>query len=292
MIFSTIASILAPVFICVGIGFFWVRRGQSYDTKLITALVTYIGTPCLLFSSLSSVRLHPQTLLNIALAAIFANLAFIIIGALILAIFKLPQRVFLQTLSFPNVGTVGLPLCYLAFNEEGLALGVTFFAIYIVFQMTIGATFVSGRFSLDSLIKMPIIPATILAAFFLFSGVHVPEWLKNTTALIGDFTIPLMLLTLGVSLSRLKVRQLKIPFLLSFLRLGMGFTVGVALASLMKLDGAAAGVVILQCSMPSAIFCYLFAQVYNQQPEEVAGVVIVSTTLSFSFLPVILWYVL
>ncbi len=292
MMFSAIASILTPVFVCVCIGFCWVRGGKSYDTELITSLVTYFGTPCLLFYSLSAVQLASDTLLSMVLAAIFANVAFIIIGALVLAVFSLPQRVYLQALSFPNVGNVGLPLCYLAFDEEGLALAVTFFAIYVVFQMTVGAAFVAGSFSPKALVKMPIIPATILAAFFLFTGTRVPEWLYNTTKLIGDLTIPLMLFTLGVSLSRLKIQRLKKPVFLSLLRLGMGFGVGVALVSLMNLSGPAAGVVILQCSMPAAVFCYLFAQVYDQRPEEVAGIVVVSTLLGFTALPALLWYIL
>ena len=225
-------------------------------------------------------------------AALLANVAFIFAGGLVLAIFRLPQRAFLQTLSFPNVGNVGLPLCYLTFGKEGLALGVTFFAVYAVFQMTAGAAFVSGGFSARSIVKMPIIPATVMAVFFLLTGTQVPEWLYNTTKLIGDLTIPLMLFTLGVSLSRLKVRRYKIPVFLSLLRLGMGFGVGVVLVSLLKLSGPAAGVVVLQCSMPAAVFCYLFAQMYNQRPEEVAGVVIVSTVLGFCLLPVLLMYLL
>ena len=290
--FSVIASILAPIFTCVLIGFFWARKGRSYDTGLITSLVTYFGTPCLIFYSLSSVHLHPGTLLDMGLAALCANLAFISIGALVLAIFKLPQRVYLQSLSWPNVGNVGLPLCYFAFGEEGLALGVTFLAFYVVFQMTVGVAFVSGTFSPTALFKLPIVPATLLAAFFLFTDFQVPEPLHNTAKLLGDLTIPLMLITLGVSLARLRVHHLKRSFLLSVLRLSMGLGVGIALASLMKLSGPTAGVVILQCSMPAAVFCYLFAKVYNQRPEEVAGIVVISTILGFSFLPLLLWYIL
>lgn len=292
MMFTVIASILAPIFTCVLIGFFWSKKGLSYDTDLITSLVTYLGTPCLIFYSLSSVQLLPNTLLNIGLAALLANIAFIIIGALVLALFKLPHRVYLQSLSWPNVGNIGLPLCLFAFGEEGLALGVTFFAIYVVFQMTVGVAFVSGTFSPMALFKLPIVPATIVAAFFLFTDFQTPAPLYNTTKLIGDFTIPLMLLTLGVSLARLKVKHLKTAFFLSALRLGMGLGVGVVLVYAMNLSGPSAGVVILQCSMPVAVFCYLFAQVYDQQPEEVAGIVVVSTILGFFFLPVILWHIL
>lgn len=292
MMFSAIVSILAPVFISVGVGFFWVRSGRPYDTELITAIVTFIGTPCLLFYSLSSVDLLPSTLLSMGLAALYANAAFIVVGSLVLAVFRLSQRAFLQSLSFPNVGNIGLPLCYLAFGSEGLTLAVTFFTVYAVFQLTAGAAFVSGSFSIKTVIKMPIIPATLLAVLFLYTGARVPEWLHNTTKLIGDLTIPLMLLTLGVSLARLKVRQLKIPLLLSLLRLGMGLGVGVGLVHIMQFSGTAAGVMILLCSMPAAVFCYLFAQMYNQQPEEVAGIVVISTILGFCFLPALLWYIL
>lgn len=290
--FFEIFSVLAPIFITVGIGYGWAKSGRSYDTDLITSIVTLFGTPCLLFYALSTVDLQPQTLLHITAAALLANVCFIVLGAPLLALFKLPQRTFLQVVSFPNIGNIGLPLCFLAFGDEGLALAVTFFAVYAVFQMTVGVTFVSREFSLAGLVRMPVIPAIILAAVFYFSAIPVPQWLFNTTKLIGDMTIPLMLFTLGVSLSRLKIKGLKAPLFVSVLRLSMGFLVGVTLAALLGLSGPAAGVVIMECTMPAAVFCYLFAQRYDQRPEEVAGVVIISTLLSFATLPALLWYVL
>jgi predicted permease len=72
----------------------------------------------------------------------------------------------------------------------------------------------------------------------------------------------------------------------------MGFTVGVAIANLLDLEGVARGVAIMQSSMPVAVFSYLFAVRYNRSPEEVAGTVVISTVLSFLSLPLLLWYVL
>ncbi len=287
-----IFSILAPVFICSGIGFLWSKSGKHYDIDLITAIVSYIATPCLIFYSLSALELHFGVLLSMALASLAANVCFIVLGAIFLTIAKLPQRAFLQTLSFPNIGNIGLPLCFLAFGQEGLALGITFFTVYAVFQLTVGAAFVSGSFSVTALLKMPIIPATVIAVVFLVSGLPVPKWLYNTTKLIGDLTIPLMLFTLGVSLSELKVAKLKVPLTLSLVRMIMGFGIGVLLAKAFRLEGAASGVVILQCSMPAAVFCYLFAQLYDQRPDDVAGAVILSTLISFVTLPLLLWYIL
>ncbi|WP_417792669.1 AEC family transporter [Terasakiella pusilla] len=290
--FSEIFSILAPVFVCVGIGYGWSKSGRAFDTPMVTTIVTYFATPSLVFYALSKVELDTSMLWDMGIAALAANVAFAVIGGIILAIFGLPQRAFLQALTWPNVGNVGLPLCLLAFGDEGLALAVAFFTVYVVLQLTVGVAFVSGSFTPKSLIKMPIIPATILASLFLFTDLTVPEWLFNTTKLVGDLTIPLMLFTLGVSLASLQVGSLKTAFGLSVLRLGMGFGVGVGLAYILGLSGPAAGVVILQCAMPAAVFCYLFAQLYDQRPQEVAGLVIVSTFMGFVALPALLWYVL
>ncbi len=259
---------------------------------MVTAIVTYFGTPCLVFYALAKVELDLSKLWDMGLAALVANLAFVVIGGSILAAFKLPQRAFLQALCWPNVGNVGLPLCLLAFGEEGLALAIAFFTVYVVLQMTLGVAFVSGSFSPKAILTMPIIPATVIASVFLFSDLEVPTWLFNTTKLIGDLTIPLMLFTLGVSLASLKMGSLKLAFGLSTLRLCMGFGVGLGIVWAMGLSGPAAGVVILQCAMPAAVFCYLFAQLYDQRPEEVAGLVIVSTFMGFAALPALLWYVL
>mgnify|MGYP000324307530 CR=1 FL=1 len=124
--FSVIFSILAPVFICVGIGYGWSKSGKEFDTSLVTSIVTYFATPCLVFYALAKVELDFASLWEMGLAALIANGAFVILGSLVLAAFKLPQRAFLQALSWPNVGNVGLPLCLLAFGEEGLALARIF----------------------------------------------------------------------------------------------------------------------------------------------------------------------
>ena len=52
------------------------------------------------------------------------------------------------------------------------------------------------------------------------------------------------------------------------------------------------GVVILESSMPVAVFNYLWAVRYGNAPEEVAGIVLGSTALSFLTLPVLLLVVM
>ena len=287
--FADIFAILAPVFITAGLGYIWARSGKHFDTALVTSIVTYFATPCLTFAALATVDLGADALLSMGTAALAANVIFVLIGW---PIFKLSPRTYLQSLTWPNVGNVGLPLCMLAYGQDGLALSVAFFATYVVLQLTIGVAFVSGSFSLRSIARMPFIPATLIATVFLATDTAVPAWLYNTTNLIGQLTIPLMLFTLGVSLARLRPVSLARSTALSFLRLCMGFGVGLGLSEVMGLTGIERGVVILQCSMPVAVFCYLFAQLYNREPEEVAGVVISSSLLAAIALPGLLWYIL
>ncbi|WP_020593754.1 AEC family transporter [Kiloniella laminariae] len=289
---AEILGIIAPVLICIAIGFIWAKAGRKFDTPMVTFLVTYFSTPALVFYTLSTVDLSLDALFAMGGAAVAANILFAVLGAACLSIAGLSQRTFLQSLTWPNVGNIGLPLCLLAFGEEGLALAIGFFAVYVVIQLTIGVAFVSGQFTAKSLISMPIIPATVIAMVILVWGISVPQWILSTTKLIGDLTIPLMLITLGVSLASLKVVNVTRSIWLALFRLGIGFAVGLAVSWGLDLEGVARGVVILQCALPVAVFCYLFAQLYNRQPEEVASLVVISTTLSIASLPVLMWYVL
>ncbi|MCP4906975.1 MAG: AEC family transporter, partial [bacterium] len=45
--FSELAAILLPVYLCAGLGYAWIRMGRRYDTELITDLIMNVGAPCL-----------------------------------------------------------------------------------------------------------------------------------------------------------------------------------------------------------------------------------------------------
>ena len=102
----------------------------------------------------------------------------------------------------------------------------------------------------------------------------------------------MMLITLGVSLAGYSVANLRNSVIVSVLRLGIGFGSGLLLVWLLDIDGMMRGVILIMCSMPAAVFNYLFAQRYGKRAEEVAGTVIVSTSVAFILLPFLLAYVL
>ena len=288
----TIFSVIAPVFICAMLGDGWVKKGLAFDTPFVSRLVMEVGAPCLIFSSFMEQNIDMGAFQEMATAAFASMLLFGVAGSAVLYLAKLDQRTWLPSQMFPNVGNMGLPLCLLAFGQEGLAFGMTYFMVNTVFGFTIGMMITSGKVSFRELLKNPTFYSVLITLLFLFTDTKPWTWVQNTTKLLGNFTIPLMLIAMGVSLARFHIASVKRSLLISVLRLSMGFVVGVAIAELLGLEGIARGITILQSSMPVAVFSYLFAVRYNRSPEEVAGTVLISTVLSFLSLPLLLWYVL
>jgi predicted permease len=102
----------------------------------------------------------------------------------------------------------------------------------------------------------------------------------------------MMLLTLGVSLAQLKVNALGRNLLLSCVRLAGGFVIALIVAHVYELPPVTAGVLIIQSSMPVAVFNFLFAQYYGRAHADVAAMVVISTALSFLTLPLLAYFVL
>lgn len=285
-------SIVAPIYVAIGLGWGWGRVGRRWDMELITELIMTIGAPCLVFSSLVGMKVDPAALLQMVGATLAAFASFALIGALVLRLAGLPVATFLAPLVFPNSGNMGLPVCFFAFGQEGLALAICFYAVAAFSQYSAGIWIWSGRVSGGELLRTPLAWSVVVAAVILATGAAVPLWILRSTELLGAFTIPLMQFSLGVSLQRLELAAVPRSVALALLRLGLGFAVGVALSRLLGLTGAARGVLILDCSMPVAVLNYLLAEKYQRSPSEVASLVVLSTLISLVTLPLVLVWVL
>jgi predicted permease len=286
-----ILAIMVPVVLIAGLGVVWTQRGKDFDTTLITNLVYYFGAPALVFSTLSVIEFD-AALGNFALAAIASFVGFAVLGAPILLALKMPVRTYLSTLMFPNMGNMGLPICLFAFGDAGLVLAVIYFSVAAVAHYTIGVWLLSGERTPTRLFKTPLVYAAGAALIFQGLGATPPGWLANTASLLGGITIPLLLLTLGISLATTKVGHLVRGSGIAVLRLSIGFAVGLAISAAFGFTGVERGVVILECTMPVAVFSYLLASRFDRAPEDVAGAIAVSTGLSVITLPLILALVL
>ncbi|WP_339899845.1 AEC family transporter [uncultured Gilvimarinus sp.] len=292
----TLLPILAPVFIATAVGFIWARSGAEYPSDFIGRLVMTVGTPCLIVSSMASTDVELASISRVALAA---ALVLVLTGVLAYGVLRVKGfdvATYLPPIVLPNNGNMGLPVCLFAFGEQGLALALGYFLVMMFLTFTVGLAVVAGghgpRAMVRAVISQPVLWAMLLALALLFSDTSVPLWLANTLDLLGGFAIPLMMITLGVSLGRLKVKKLKYSVIFSVMRIGGGLAIAYAVVTALGLSGVERGVVLLQSAMPVAVFTYILSLRYERDYQEVAAMVVTSTAMAFISLPIILAWVL
>jgi predicted permease len=210
------------------------------------------------------------------------------VGAVILRLSGQSIASHLPALAFPNTGNMGLPLCLFAFGEEGLALAAAYFVAASALHFSLGIVLVAGRFSWRQLARTPLLWATGIALILQATATPLPPLVATPVGLVGDMAIPLMLFSLGVSLATLRPHELKLPGVMALGRIGGGLGLGIAAAALVPMGATAAGVVMVQSALPSAVLNYLMAVRFDRSPETVAGTVFVATALSLIVLPVLI----
>jgi predicted permease len=290
--FLQILQITAPVFLLTLAGYVWARLEMPFDLAFITRLSLSFSVPCLIFAVLVKVEIDPAAFRDIALASVVAYAALGVVLWLGLRAVGLNLRTYLAPGVFGNTGNVGLPVALLAYGQEGLALAIVIFAVMAILYFTVGIYIVAGTGKLSEALKQPLVYASVLGGVFALQGWSVPVWLLNSLDLAGQIAIPLMLLTLGVSIANLSVGEVGRAIVLSLAKLSITTAIAVLVVWLFGLTGAARGVLILQLVMPVAVTSYLFAERYRAEPDKVAGTVVVSTLISVATIPVALMLLL
>jgi malate permease and related proteins len=285
---SVILPSILPVFIVAFIGYAMAKTNRPFDSKTVSFLVAQLGTPALVFFDLAKTPMVPGVLMSLALATTAAIAFYVVAGSAVLATFRLRARTYIPSLAFPNAGNLGLPLALYAGGEQALNYAIIVFSVTTIFNLTLGQAIAAGRGQWRTVAKSPILPASVLGLAFAYSGAVLPMWAFNTLSLLSAITIPLMLLMLGTSLAKIKVKQVGRSMALGALRLAMGIAAGFGLSAAFGFEGTEKIGFVIQCAMPVAVYNYLFAQMYDNAPEDVAGLVVASTLLSMITTPVLL----
>jgi predicted permease len=289
---AIVAGILLPVFIVASIGYGWAKLGFPLDRDFVTRLVINVATPCLVVDSIASLELPVVDLLEMLLSASVMFALTALLAGLILRLASLPLRSFLPSLTFGNAGNLALPLSFLAFGATGLGLSAGVFLTAVVIQFTLAPALQDGRPALKVLATTPVVYGSAIGVALLATQTTLPAWLASTIELLAGIAIPLSLLTLGFSLAEFRVKRLPVAVGLGLARMALGFVVAATVAALFGLTGIARGVLLLHGGMPTALVCYLFSARYGRDPEDVAGIVLVSTLLAVVLMPLLVAYAL
>ncbi len=293
-IYIKLFEVLFPVFFVVGIGYYLGKKNPKLDTTFITSFGANIGSPAMIFYSVATTGLTLQ-LFNLYFFYYFiAILIFSIIGIFFLIAQKKDIVMELPPFILPNTGNMGLPICLFAYGSGGLGIAGAISSIIILFHFTLGVFLASKKFNLDVILKSPPFYAIILSILVLYFNLDVPNFIVNTTELLTYATIFLILMSLGIALTRLKVFSFGQAFVSSIARVIVGPVIGYCLILYFDLSGYAAGVLLIQCSMPSAILNYLVGSIYSPKRvvDNIASMIVVSTIMSFLTIPIVVFFAL
>jgi predicted permease len=291
-VIAEVAAVLAPVLVMAALGYAWRLTGAPFDMPFVTRVIMYVAGPCLVFTSLSRLKLPLSQFWGMVGAMIVVTLGVALVSAALIKLLGLRLRSFLPALTLGNTGNLGLPLCLFAFGEEGLGLAVAVYVTNSLLQFTFVPLLHTRVSVVRTLFSTPMLYGAVLGLAVLIADVHVPVWLANTSSALGDLLIPLMLMALGNTIGGLKAHNLPRALGLGAARLGISFVVAVSVSFALGLRGVAQGVLVLQGAMPAAVFSYLFAAHYESDADDIAGIVLVSTLLGALLLPVLVSYAL
>jgi malate permease and related proteins len=286
-----ILEIVLPVLAIIVFGYLLGRRWKP-DMRVVNRLNLDVFGPFLVLANLSDKGVDLVSLWPLVVASVV-----IVLGSGILAwpfakFSRQNPRTFVPPMMFNNCGNMGLPLALFAFGAPGVAGMVALFTTSNLLHFTLGSFVVNQHADLKVLLKSPMVWATIVGASLGLSGLHLPDSVHVPMKMIGDCTIPVMLLSLGVRMLDVKREDFTNSLLGAAVCPLTGLLMAGLVATWLPMSKTQIGLVYLFGSLPPAVLNFLVADYYKQEPEKVASIVLVGNIASIVFIPFGLWFAL
>ena len=293
-IYLKLFEVLFPVFFIVGIGYFLGRNKSDVDTVFITNFSANFGAPALFIFAITSSGVKFDIFSEYFIYSIIALSSFAVVGIIFLLFMKKDYIRELPPFFLPNTGNMGIPICLFAYGSLGMGIAAAISSLVVLLHFTVNIFLASKKFDINIILKSPSSYAVIIAVSFLYFDLQMPTFVINTSMLLGYAMIVLILMSLGISLTQLKVFSFKSALISSVGRVIFGPIVGIVLIKIFNLSGFPAGVLLIQSSMPSAILTYLIASMYSPKEivDNISSMIVVSTLMSLITVPIIVFIAL
>jgi hypothetical protein len=287
-LFTLFANNILPIFLAAGAGFL-LSRAFNLNPRPISQVAFYIFIPCLVFNLLTTSHLTSNEILRIIL---FTIVSVLLLGLLTWGLGKLlkfERRLLVAVLlaaMFGNAGNFGLSLNLFAFGESALAYATLYFVTITVLTYTVGVVLASLgstglKEALVGLIKVPALYAVAAALLFNAFQWKLPLPADRTVALLGDATIPVLIILLGIQLETSRWdRRLLALGLTNTVRLLVAPFLAIGLALLFGIRATAMQAVVSQSATPTMVMTALLATEYDVEPAFVTAAVVTTTLLS------------
>lgn len=269
--------------------------------KVLTSLVYYVLLPALVLSVLWRAELGTNSVL-IAASAAFGILTSLALSALTCRVCKLSSReagALILAATFPNATYLGLPVLEATFGpwSRSVAIQYDLFActpLLFTVGIWVAAKFGSKPSSMSgshlALLRIPAIWAVFLALILNGMNVPIPALVGDILGLLERGVVPLMLISLGLSLEWHRSRLKQLPSLVPTILLTLFIVPALVLvfAKTVGLTGDELSAVVLEAAMPSMVLGVVICDRFNLDVGLYATAVSVTTVLSLVSLP--LWF--
>lgn len=290
---ETLMSILF-VYLFILLGYMAKRIFQEeMNTKTLTLMSVYFLQPFVTVWGFSTAKLHSEHLyvplfyLAIILALLLPT---ILIGKML---FSDPKESAIFSIAgfVGNTGNIGIPLGIALFGEASVIYTTLInianvFVVYIIGVYIYSRGSFSIRDSLFNIVKIPIIPASVVAIVINLYDVPLSSQLQEFFKMGAYTGIVLQLFLLGTFLQGIRIKELHPKLFIGtisqkFIIVPLATAI---LLSFTNLPLFVQGVIFMEMMVPLAIANINLASLYNCRPKDVTSLILLSTLL---FMPLL-----
>ena len=292
-----IIGIILPVLIIVAAGYGYARlRGNSVrsDMTAVNRVSMEVLCPLLVFTALAGKDFDLATNGVLILAGGLIALGSGVLAWPLARFLGYDVRSFVPPMMYNNCGNMGLPLALLAFGAAGVPAMIALFMACNLVYFSIGIKILeSGRHgehaSFFKFLASPMMIAMLIGIGFSVAGLSLPAPLFMALKMLGEACIPIMLFALGIRMIDVSFRCWQIGLVGAVVCPVAGLAVAWILNMLLPMSTQQRGLMYLFAALPPAVFCFMMAEHYKQEPDKVAAIVLLGNLASVVFVPVGLW---
>lgn len=296
-IFERILGIILPVFFSIGIGFVYGRfRGPAVKSDMIAVnrVSMDVLCPLLVFTALAAKDFDLAQNAILILAGVLISLGSGLLAWPVSRLFGYDPRSFVPPMIYNNCGVMGLPLAVLAFGANGLSAAVALFMACNLIYFTVGVIILeSGRAKSGgshwAFLKSPMMLSMIIGVIFSVAKIPIPAPLFQGLKMLGEACIPIMLFALGVRMLDITFKSWHIGLVGAVVCPVAGLIIAFGLDHILTMNPAQRGQMYLFAALPPAVFCFMMAEKYQQEPDKVASIVLLGNLAALAFVPLGLW---
>ncbi len=305
--FNGINSVLT-IFTMIGVGFFFSKKGwfSEKTQMLFSKIVVNISLPAMTVYNLKIRFTKDHLLLSIqGIAISFASILLLYTISLLIAkmlhLSKKKASVFSVLFTFSNTVFIGFPVIVSLFGEKSIEYALLYYLANTTLFWTLGVYKLSSYKHLESKQKFTIEPkflkniispafVSLFAGYFIvLLSIPIPQFLMDSMQYIGNLTVPLSMLFIGISFSIISPKSFKITKTLCWIAIGkfiLSPIIMFIIVSFLPFPSLMQKVLIIEAGMPIQSQAAIVAKYYDADADFASVAVGFSILLSLITIPV------